>query len=59
VAPFEAEWRLLEGGNNKKRYRPFHRVETLVPFVFFAVHAAQGARNVPWAILATLVGGAG
>jgi hypothetical protein len=51
VAPFRAEWEVLERGQNTKRYRPFHVVEVLVPFIFAAVHLAQFARSVPWASL--------
>jgi hypothetical protein len=38
ISPFHAEWEILERGKNTSRYRPFHAVEVLVPFVFIGVH---------------------
>jgi hypothetical protein len=41
MAAFTAEWNVLQRGENKKLYRPFHVVEVLVPFIFAAIHLAQ------------------
>jgi hypothetical protein len=54
IAPFRAEWDVLERGKNKKRYRPFHMVEVLVPFIFAGLYFAQCVRSIPWASLASL-----
>lgn len=56
VAAFTKEWDVLERGKNTTRYRPFHTVELLVPFIFAAVHLAQCARLIPWNSLLALVG---
>lgn len=50
ISPYAAEWEELERGKSKSRYRPFHTVEILVPYVFLAVHVAQAIRAVPWSI---------
>jgi hypothetical protein len=49
LSAFAVEWDVLERGENKSRYRPFHTVEVLVPFIFIGVHCAQIIRVVPWA----------
>lgn len=62
LAPFAAEWEILQRGdrNSKYRsfwskyrpfqnkYRPFHEVEVAVPLVFVLLHAVQLARLVKW-----------
>jgi hypothetical protein len=48
IAAFTAEWQFLERGRNSGKYRPFHTVERLVPFVFACVHLAQAVRTLPW-----------
>ncbi|QIJ76210.1 hypothetical protein GU700_17405 [Methylobacterium sp. NI91] len=48
ISPFRAEWDFLRRGQDKSRYRPFHAVEILVPYIFAVVHGAQIARVVPW-----------
>lgn len=48
IAPFSTEWEFLKRGEDKSRYRPFHAVEVLVPYIFAAVHAFQLLRAVPW-----------
>jgi hypothetical protein len=48
VAPYTAEWEYLERGKNKSRYRPFHSVEGLVPYVFMTLHLVQLGRLIPW-----------
>ncbi len=55
VAAFTTEWDVLQRGESKKLYRPFHVVEVLVPFIFAAVHLAQIARLIPWHSLLALV----
>jgi predicted homoserine dehydrogenase-like protein len=55
VAAFTAEWEVLQRGENKSLYRPFHRVEILVPFIFAAVHLAQCLRLIPWNSIVGLV----
>jgi predicted homoserine dehydrogenase-like protein len=55
VAAFTAEWEVLQRGENKSLYRPFHRVEILVPFIFAAVHLAQCLRLIPWNSIVSLV----
>jgi hypothetical protein len=34
VSPYEAEWDVLQRGRAKSTYRPFHKVEILVPYMF-------------------------
>jgi len=38
IAPYDAEWELLEKGENSKIYLPFTKVEMTIPWVFFSVH---------------------
>lgn len=45
---FTDEWAFLHNGGRKKRYRPFHAVEVLVPWVFVAVHLTQILSCFPW-----------
>lgn len=51
VKAFEDEWKFLHHGDRKKRYKPFHAVEVLVPWVFVAVHLLQFVTAVPWKAL--------
>jgi hypothetical protein len=55
ISPFTAEWNVLQRGKNAKRYRPFHAVEVLVPFVFAGVHLVQFVRFVPWSALMSIL----
>jgi hypothetical protein len=48
IAPFRTEWDFLKRGQDTSRYRPFHAVEILVPYIFAAVHAVQLVRAVSW-----------
>lgn len=48
VTPFKAEWNFLKRGEDRSRYRPFHAVEILVPYIFAAVHFFQLAQATPW-----------
>jgi hypothetical protein len=40
AALFKAEWYALGEGKDKKRYRPFTRIETSAPFAFALIHIA-------------------
>jgi hypothetical protein len=51
IAPFRTEWDFLKRGQDTSRYRPFHAVEVLVPYIFAAVHGVQILRAVPWGTL--------
>jgi hypothetical protein len=55
IAPFRAEWDVLERGENKKQYRPFHTVEVFVPIIFAGLYFVQCVRSISWASLVTLV----
>jgi hypothetical protein len=53
--PFTREWEALHSperrdadGKKRKKHRPFHTVEVVVPWVFFALYVIQIAVNVPW-----------
>lgn len=39
LRPYDAEWTALGEGKNPDLYKPFTHIETLVPWVFFAIHA--------------------
>ena len=49
VQPYTEEWKFLHRDSRDDRYRPFHTVEIVVPFVFVAVYAALILLMVPWA----------
>lgn len=38
ISPYDAEWEALGRGKNSKLFLSFHKVEMIVPFVFFALH---------------------
>ena len=52
--PFTREWAVLHPdgtdaqGKKRKKHRPFHTVEVVVPWVFFALYVIQITVNVPW-----------
>jgi len=48
VQPYTDEWAHLDPNKTGTRHRAFHSTETLVPFVFMAVHGVQTAYNIPW-----------
>lgn len=50
VAPYDAEWESLERGKNPNLYHPFTRVEMVVPWVFFLLHASVLLQAIPWGI---------
>jgi len=35
---FDAEWKSVEQGNNRKGYRPYTNIESAIPWVFIAIH---------------------
>ncbi len=39
LRPYDAEWVALGKGKNPTLYKPFTHIETLVPWVFLAIHA--------------------
>ena len=39
LRPYDAEWTALGQGKDPDLYKPFTHIETLVPWVFFAIHA--------------------
>ena len=39
IKPYEAEWELLGSGQDPSLYRPFTRVEALIPWVFMLLYA--------------------
>lgn len=44
---FDAEWIALGSGRDPKKYLPFTKIEMLVPWVFFALHAVVLLKSVP------------
>jgi hypothetical protein len=57
AAPYTDEWVLLDPDRDGTRHRPFHRVETAVPWIFLAVHAIQGALETPWGEVGRVLAG--
>ena len=58
VQPFTCEWDVLHPkdgrtptGEKRKKHRPFHAVEVVVPWVFMLLYAVQIVANVPWSKL--------
>lgn len=51
VMAFKDEWDFLHHGSRARRYKPFHSVEILVPWIFVVVHSVQFAAAVPWSEL--------
>jgi hypothetical protein len=51
VQAFSDEWDYLHRGGRKKRYKPFHAVEVMVPWVFVAVHCFQLTTLVNWSAI--------
>lgn len=46
LAPYDCEWEMLERGTDSKKYRPFHRVESVIPWIFGGVYFLLLARSV-------------
>jgi hypothetical protein len=42
LAPYYAEWEVLERGKNPERHLPFTRIETRIPWVFAALYVGLG-----------------
>ena len=45
IAPYSEEWEVLERGTNRKRFRPFHKVERAVPVIFSALYLMIALTN--------------
>ncbi|MEX0652440.1 MAG: hypothetical protein WD509_01765 [Candidatus Paceibacterota bacterium] len=37
LSPYHAEWEIVGGGNDKKRYWPFSHIELIMPWIFVAI----------------------
>lgn len=48
IAPYDAEWKAIGEGKDKKLYLPFTKVEMRVPWIFFGVHLFVFAQSFPW-----------
>lgn len=48
IAPYETEWEILGRGTRRAKYRPFHEVERVVPYVFMTIYAIVLGTIVPW-----------
>lgn len=48
VQPFTEEWDRLTPSGSNKRYKPFHKVEVAVPYVFTLIYSLQITWLVPW-----------
>ena len=46
--PFTEEWVRLSAPDPTRRYTPFYKVETAIPWIFAAVYVAQFLMVVPW-----------
>lgn len=46
--PFNTEWAYLKRGKEKSFYRPFHKVEVLVPILFILVYVVFILFQLPW-----------
>lgn len=42
LALYDYEWKILEGGKNKKIYYPFSHIELLIPWVFGLIYFVLG-----------------
>lgn len=47
-APFTSEWKYLDPNSDGTRFKPFHKIEILVPYIFIGVHSIQLLRALPW-----------
>lgn len=63
MQPFSREWDVLHPpggkpnvGKKRKKHRPFHTVEVIVPWVFIALYGIQILVNVPWTRITSLCG---
>lgn len=46
VGAFSEEWEVLDRGKNSRKFRPFHRVEQIVPAIFGVLYIALIVREV-------------
>ena len=46
VTPFKIEWEYLGRGKDASRYRPFHKVEILVPYVFMLLYVVLASARI-------------
>jgi hypothetical protein len=51
LRPYYAEWESVGRGNDPKLYRPFTRVEIIIPWLFAAAHAYVILQALPWHLL--------
>jgi hypothetical protein len=56
IAVYETEWEILERGSNTRRFRPFHRVEVQVPWLFVALYVATILTEVDIAAYWQIIG---
>ena len=50
--PYKAEWKYLQRGTTKSKYRPFTDTERHVPLVFIFIFAVIFLRALPWKFVA-------
>ncbi len=48
IRPYDAEWTVLGRGKDRTKYLKVTRLESVVPWVFIALHALVLARSLPW-----------
>lgn len=46
--PFHDEWAKLNPKGDGKRHTPFHKVESVVPWIFIGVYVVQVLAAMPW-----------
>lgn len=55
LAPYDAEWVSLEKGKNPKLYKPFTKIEIIVPWIFFLLHFSVLMQVIPWSNLRNVI----
>jgi len=53
--PFAEEWKNLDPDGDGTRHKPFHKVESVVPWVFAGVYLVQSAVMVPWRLIGSSI----
>jgi hypothetical protein len=48
IAPYDAEWEILQRDKKNSAYRPFHSVEKYVPQIFILLYIAVVMLSVDW-----------
>lgn len=48
IAPYETEWDVLQRGETKSIYRPFHIVERYVPLIFILLYITFIVISIDW-----------